>query len=173
MATSERIFATPSSASHVQPLPRAGMLSFSGQLLGLRALLDLGTIFIGLAVSGFVVRAAAPAVQAHQETSRFAVALMGTALLAFANTYPRRRTPMDIAATEGLVRAVSLLAVLLAIAKTCFPTAVPRTAILSPGVSRDSPLDRTGSHDSFLWAAATSSSIEFGSFKCLLHVLFR
>jgi lipopolysaccharide/colanic/teichoic acid biosynthesis glycosyltransferase len=114
VATSERILTTisrPADSRRAFPQPWWS----SARRPGWREVLaDIATISLGLvllsAMSG--MSAITPLLH-YSSLSPVTIALMATTVFATAGAYPRHRTPLDIAATEGLVRGILCGALLL------------------------------------------------------------
>lgn len=128
MATSERILTTPPSTGHVQPLQATRTLAPSGQPVWLRALLDFGTVLTALMIGDLFTHTTLSDGQLHAMSSSAATALMIITILAFAGAYPRTRTPLDIASTQGMVKAASLIAILCAIGSIGWHSNILETA---------------------------------------------
>jgi lipopolysaccharide/colanic/teichoic acid biosynthesis glycosyltransferase len=129
VATSERILTTPPSTGHVQPLQVTRTLAPPAQPVWLRALLDFGTVLVALIIGEPFTHTFVSDGQLHVIPSAVSVALTIVTILAFAGAYPRIRTPLDIASTEGMVKAASFAAILLAIDSINWHTSVSETTV--------------------------------------------
>ena len=115
MATSERIFSTPPSADHVQTLHAPSISASSEQLVWFHAFADYLTVAFALIATASWRHISVMSSQPSQVPACLTLALMATTVLAFTGAYSRTRTPLNIAGTEGVVRAVLCMAMLLAI----------------------------------------------------------
>ncbi len=123
MATSERVLTTITSApSERHAASRVGWNSARSSIWRL-FLLDVATIALALSSMAFLSARGVWLVQSHYGSVTLVTWALGAiAVLAFTGAYPQRRTPLNIAATEGLVKGASCLLFLLAIAVMGFRT---------------------------------------------------
>jgi lipopolysaccharide/colanic/teichoic acid biosynthesis glycosyltransferase len=120
VATSERILTVVPNAADRQPHVARRSLNVSYRPVWRQPVIDFVLISLSLvaipASFGYGIGASAPhALWLMQPLPPYVLALMVTTVFAFAGAYPRRRTPLDISDTEGLMRSIACTLVLLAI----------------------------------------------------------
>ena len=134
MATSERILTPLASTADVHP-PTSGRSFMPIRRPSWRqAILDYLAISLGLILvpAAFGESFVMP-VPHYPSLSPLALAMMITTVFAFAGTYPRHRTPLDIADTEGLVRGVACAAMLVVIGSIGIDKARDKCVFLTAG----------------------------------------
>ncbi len=139
MATSERILTSVPHAADRQHLVPRRFSNVSHRPVWRQPLIDFVLISLGLVVTprSFGYGISTTAIHAQwlmPPPLPYMLALMITTVFSFAGVYPRLRTPLDIADTEGLVRGVACTLMLLLIASIGSHVLPDRRTVLVIGV---------------------------------------